>query len=108
MNIDNLMDQIIAEGLDLKAVTKAFEDAVDRKRKNTATTEARKNVLQALRKYCMILYGAVDEGTMNEFEKTLIKMEKAAGTLGTMTKEVQSDDEKLERFLKAMGYNVKR
>lgn len=108
MNIDNLMDQLIGQGVDFKTLSKAFDDAVDRKTaKDTQAVEAaRANVMQALRKYCTILYGAVDEQIMAEFEQTLKGLEKF-GKPNTFKVEMKKDDEsvdeeKLRKFLRAM------
>ena len=103
------MDQLIAEGIDFKTVSKAFDDAADRKEKRDTAkiTEARANVLQALRKYTMALYGTVDEEIMKEFEDTLITMEKMHRKPTSFKMQVEDgkiDDAKLEKFLKALGY----
>ena len=102
------MDQLIAQGIDFKSISKAYDDAADRKQKkdNAAIETARANVLQALRKYCTILYGEVDDTIMNEFETTLKGLEKI-GRPNTFHVEMnKSDDEvdeaKLRRFLEAM------
>ena len=78
MNIDNLMDEFVRQGIDFKTLSKAFDDAADRKAKkdNAVTEEARANVLQALRKYLTVLYGSVDKAIMDEFESTLVSLEK--------------------------------
>lgn len=103
------MDQLIAGGVDFKTLSRAFDDAADRKqKKDTAAIEqARANVMQALRKYCTVLYGSVDETIMAEFETTLKGLEKTTRKPNTFKMEMKSgdlDDAKLERFLKALGY----
>ena len=109
MNIDNLMDQLIAQGIDFKSISKAYDDAADRKQKkdNAAIETARLNVLQALRKYCTILYGEVDDTIMNEFETTLKGLEKIGRKPNNFHVEMKSndaevDEAKLRRFLEAM------
>lgn len=106
MNIDNLMDELIKQGVDFKALSKAYDDAADRKNKrDTAAIEtARANVLQALRKYVTVLYGGVDETIMKEFETTLKGMEgyRKAPTTFSMSMGLSDDDAKLEKFLKSL------
>ena len=61
MNIDNLMDELVKSGVSFKELSKAYDDAADRKEKrdSAAVESARANVMQALRKYCTVLYGEV-------------------------------------------------
>ena len=109
MNIDNLMDELIKSGVDFKTLSKAFDDAADRKAKkdNAAIEQARLNVLQALRKYMTVLYGEVDDAILKEFEDTLKGLEKISGKPNSFSVKMEQDkvdDAKLEKFLKALGY----
>lgn len=106
MNIDNLMDQLVREQLSAEEVSQAYKAALDREHTKKAIEPARLNVLQALRKYCTILYGEVDDTIMKEFETTLKGLEKI-GRPNTFHVEMNKsndevDEEKLRRFLKAM------
>lgn len=107
-NIDNLMDELIKSGIDFKTLNKAYDEAAARKEKkdNAATEQARLNVLQALRKYMTVLYGEVDDYILKEFEDTLKSLEKISKkpTSFSMKMTDSSDDEKLTKFLKALGY----
>ena len=109
MNIDNLMDEFVCQGIDFKTLSKAYDDAADRKEKRDTAkiADARMNVLQALRKYTIALYGTVDETIMKEFEDTLITMEKMNKKPTTFSMKVEDgelDDAKLKKFLKALCY----
>lgn len=109
MNIDNLMDQLIAQGVDFKSISKAYDDAADRKQKkdNAAIETARANVMQALRKYTIALYGECDEDIMAEFETTLKGLEKTAKKPNTFHMEMKSgdlDEEKLRKFLRGIAF----
>ena len=107
MNIDNLMDELVKSGISFNEVSKAFDDAVDRKSKKDneeAIGKERLNVLQALRKYCMALYGSVDEKIMAEFASTLKELEKI-GKPTTFKMEMSkgsSDDERIRRWIDSM------
>lgn len=115
MNIDNLMDQLIAQGIDFKSLSKAYDDAADRKQKRdtVAVETARANVMQALRKYTIALYGECDEEIMAEFETTLKGLEVMANSMNKpntwkvefKSKDNKSDEETLRRFLEAIARN---
>lgn len=109
MNIDNLMDQLIAEGVSFEKLSKAFDDAHDRKvKRDTAAIEtARANVMQTLRKYLLALYGECDEAIMAEFETTLKGLEKTVKKPNTFHMSMNSgdvDEEKLKKFLKSIAW----
>ena len=109
MNIDNLMDELVKSGVSFKELSKAFDEAADRKSKkdSEAVEKERLNVLQALRKYCTALYGSVDEKIMEEFENTLKGLEKFGAKpnkfhMSMEKSSADADDEKLRKFLKTM------
>ena len=109
MNIDNLMDELVKSGVSFKELSKAYDDAADRKEKrdSAAVETARANVMQALRKYCTVLYGAVDDTIMTEFETTLKGLEKTVNKPNTFHMEMKSgdlDEEKLRKFLKSIAW----
>jgi len=109
VNIDKLMDDLINQGIDFKTLSKAYDNAADRKKDAIKITEARANVMQALRKYVTVLYGSCDEEIMNEFESTLKGLEQMSGKptsfkmeMGQKKNESDVDEEKLRKFLEAM------
>ena len=110
MNIDNLMDQLIAGGVDFKTLSKAYDDAADRKEKRDTAkiAEAHANIMQAVRKYTLALYGEVDEDVVKEFETTLNGLEKLTRKPTSFSVKMQDsnqlDEEKLRKFLKSFSF----
>lgn len=105
MNIDKLMDELLAGGVSLDTIKASYKEAEARKKSNEQIEVARANVLQALRKYIVVLYGTADEQIMSEFEQTLKGLEKFAKAPKKFSMSVSdSDDEKLEKWLKSLKW----
>ena len=105
-NIDNLITQLIESGATLDDVKSAYTAAEAANKRKNKIAETRLGVLQSLRKYTTALYGSVDEDIMKEFEATLVGMEKLVDKPNNFHVEMKSgdvDDERLRKFIKAMG-----
>lgn len=109
MNLDNIMDELLKEGVeecDLRsAYAKAKKRAIDNKRQ-LDITDKRSKVLAALTDYFITVFGKADKDLVDEFEQELIKIEKKADApaRGLRAKsgiadEVVTDDEKLRKFI---------